>query len=765
MTTTLVARTATEPASREAGEWRSLLPWIVPAVAALWALLGTGTPARDIALYGGYFLLAIVVPGTLVFRVLFGSRGNWPEDLTLGTATGLVVMLAGWALGAALGQQSLLIGWPVLVVLPFLLVPRLRRSWRRGAGDPLPVGWHWAMAAVLLLVILWLATVFQNFPLPPVRFEYYKDLYYHLALVHEMTRSMPFQVPQLAGYELRYHYLSDADLATASMVTGIAPTTLLFRLWLLAITVAGVFAFATLARVLSGRWWAAPVAAVAGFAGQAVSFGSAAATFNSGGPVTLLSPSQDIAMPLIALFAVLAVDRLRGRPLGWGWAFLPLLAVAGAGSKASVLPPLAAGLALTGVVSLGQRRKVPWAAAGLFAVTVFGMLFGARFFAGGGASVLQPQALGTLRWLAPYTETLGVDDGPRWGGFVPPGVEAAGTTGRLFVAWVVIWALLLQAPRLIGLVVPPRTRGTGDPAFALIAGVLLAGLGATWVFWHPTASQVYFYAGVIPFGAVLAAWSLADRVRSWRVPVAGAVAGALCAVLLPRVDPPAHPTIGHWAWTMAVPLLRLAAITAVVIVVLVAVWRGRARRALPVALVAATLGAGVASYTAQNVAAMTVTAAPKGEPKYQLTALEMRAAQWLDRNAGRDDLVATNVHCRPMNATTLCDARAFWVAGLGGRRTLVESWGYSDQAVAVNGVGNRIYYYQPAPDRALFELNQRAFTTGDPAVVARLRDEYGVRWLFADSRAGAVAPELSAVATQRLRLGTVTIYELGRGSG
>ncbi|BCJ44022.1 hypothetical protein GCM10010168_68250 [Actinoplanes ianthinogenes] len=759
-----MAPAATETASRDAREWRSPLPWILPVAAALWALLGTGTPARDIALYGVYFLLAIVVPGTLVFRALFGSRGNWPEDLTLGTAAGLVVMLAGWALGAAFGLQSLLIGWPVLVVLPFLLVPGLRRCWRRGAGDPLPLGWHWAMAAVLLLVILWLATVFQDFPLPPVRFEYYKDLYYHLALVHEMTRSMPFQVPQLAGYELRYHYLSDADLATASMVTGIAPATLLFRLWFLAVTVAGVFAFATLARVVSGRWWAAPVAAAAGFAGQAVSFGSAAATFNSGGPVSLLSPSQDIAMPLIALFTVIAVDRLRGRPLGWGWAFLPPLAVACAGSKASVLPPLAAGLAAAGVVTLWRTRKLPWAAAGLFGVAVSGMLFGARFFAGGGAGVLQPQPLGTLRWLAPYTQTLGVDDGPRWGGLVPPGIQNAGTTGRAFIAWVLIWALLLQAPRLIGLALPPRSRGTGDPALPLIAGTLLAGLGATWVFWHPTASQVYFFAGVIPFGAVLAAWSLADRARSWRVPVAGAVAGALCAVLLPGVDPPAR-TVSAWAWTLAVPLLRLAAITAVVVVVVLVVWRGRARRALPVALIAATLGAGVASYTVQNAEAVTVPAAPRGDPRYQVTPLEMRAAFWLDAHAGENDLVATNVHCRPMSATTPCDARAFWVAGLGGRRTLVESWGYSDQAVARNGVRDRVYFYQPAPDRALFALNQRAFSTGDPAVVARLRDDYGVRWLFADSRAGTVAPALAQVATERLRLGTVTIYELGRQSG
>jgi len=98
----------------------AILPWLLPAAALVAGLLDTGTPARDIGLYATYFALAVVLPGTLVHRALRGSRGNLPEDLGLGAATGLLLMLIGWALAAATGLQTLLAGWPVLVIVLFL---------------------------------------------------------------------------------------------------------------------------------------------------------------------------------------------------------------------------------------------------------------------------------------------------------------------------------------------------------------------------------------------------------------------------------------------------------------------------------------------------------------------------------------------------------------------------------------------------------------------------------------------------------------------
>jgi hypothetical protein len=46
-------------------------------------------------------------------------------------------------------------------------------------------------------------------------------------------------------------------------------------------------------------------------------------------------------------------------------------------------------------------------------------------------------------------------------------------------------------------------------------------------------------------------------------------------------------------------------------------------------------------------------------------------------------------------------------------------------------------------------------------VLRRLRDEYGVRWLYADTRNGPVAPALDQLAVRRHSVGKVRIYDLG----
>jgi hypothetical protein len=139
----------------------------------------------------------------------------------------------------------------------------------------------------------------------------------------------------------------------------------------------------------------------------------------------------------------------------------------------------------------------------------------------------------------------------------------------------------------------------------------------------------------------------------------------------------------------------------------------------------------------------------------------MTAAIWLEKHSGSDDVIATNVHCSAIDSAETCDARAFWVSGLSGRRAVVESWGYTDQAVAQDGVNGLRYNFQPAPDQRVYQLNQRVFQNAQPADVAALRQEFHVRWLFADQRAtGGVSPELGKVATARFSAGPVTIYQL-----
>ena len=138
----------------------------------------------------------------------------------------------------------------------------------------------------------------------------------------------------------------------------------------------------------------------------------------------------------------------------------------------------------------------------------------------------------------------------------------------------------------------------------------------------------------------------------------------------------------------------------------------------------------------------------------------MLGALWLEANTGKYDVVATNVHCQPIDWTSDCDARAFWVAGLGGRRTVLESWAYTDEAVAADGVNGERYTRQPAPDQPRFELNERLFTEGKPADLAEMRRLYDVKWLFVDDRVAGKRAPLDKLATLRFTSGPVKIYEV-----
>jgi hypothetical protein len=177
------------------------------------------------------------------------------------------------------------------------------------------------------------------------------------------------------------------------------------------------------------------------------------------------------------------------------------------------------------------------------------------------------------------------------------------------------------------------------------------------------------------------------------------------------------------------------------------------------AVLGLSLGSGMAEVTDQLIEHRSPLVAEQVEPRI-LTAEEQRAARWLDANAGPDDVVATNVHCQPISRSKPCDARAFWVSGLGGRRTVVESWGYSDETVAANGRNGLKFPLQPAPDPVLKDRNDRLFTEPTEAELAAFQQDHGVRWLLADTRASLVSPQLAKLATVRYRAGTVTVYEL-----
>ena len=103
-----------------------LVPWLVPVGAGVGGLLAIDVPLAPIVKYCVYFAGCVVLPGILLLALAWRSTGNWAEDVGLGAAVGMVWQLLGWAIFTALGLQSWLPAWPILVLAAFVVVPRLR---------------------------------------------------------------------------------------------------------------------------------------------------------------------------------------------------------------------------------------------------------------------------------------------------------------------------------------------------------------------------------------------------------------------------------------------------------------------------------------------------------------------------------------------------------------------------------------------------------------------------------------------------------------
>jgi hypothetical protein len=135
----------------------------------------------------------------------------------------------------------------------------------------------------------------------------------------------------------------------------------------------------------------------------------------------------------------------------------------------------------------------------------------------------------------------------------------------------------------------------------------------------------------------------------------------------------------------------------------------------------------------------------------RITPSAAAAMAWVNQHTPQDAVVATNRHCASGPERPDCQATAFWVGGLGGRRTVLEGWGYSSASRYSNG---------PSPFPERLAVNDHVFTNPSVAAIDRLRKDYGASWLVADSTAGPVSPVLAQLADPRFVNGPVTVYQL-----
>lgn len=744
------------------------LPAVVAVLACLGLLARYDTPATVTLLYVLYGIVAVALPGTLLWRRVRGPATSFVEDVAVGTAVGLAIqVLLAYAL-APLGVSRFSWVWAVLVLAWFLLVPAERaRSWTRPGPRGTSVASAWVQSAAVAASALWLsATSLARDPVvavdgtgPWVRavpVTAYVDLPFHQSIAAGIDRTFPLVYPYLYDEPLNYHLFAYEHLAGVTRATGIDLTWVLFRLDPIALVALAVVLVGVLARRLSGRSLAAPVAAVVVTLSSAVSvYGWSATPFQSPGLLqfaTYRSPTHTFGMPLFLAMLVVATPLLRGRLTRRGLPLLVVLTVlafATAGSKATFLPVLVCGLLLAGVVQLVLRqRDRALAVLAVGAVTCAALAFSTLVILGGqsGSLLIDPLRL---------TSSFAI-------------VPASGATFPEHAALLTAIALWAWLSAGIGVLLLLRRRQLTDSAFWMVVGSVVAGTAAALLTAANGLSQLYFLYACWPLLGILTAWGLVEASARLGRPAAVVLLGALPvgAVLawgvthLNGTDQPTHVPGGFPYRAILGPWLVLL-VLATLVALGVGLLAGRSRtRGAAAALGAATLVALIAggslTVRAHDVAAaakQVATDAPVESEGWVVPRGGALAALALRDQAGTDDVVATNAHCYgpPDN----CDSRHFWVSALTERRTVVEGWAYPE------GFHEGQTRTSPFWDQARYLENEAVFTSPSADAVDALVRDYGVRWLFVDRTIARESPDLARYADLVLENDDAAVYRVG----
>jgi hypothetical protein len=741
----------------------ALARWAPLAVTVAFAatlLLRAGTDPLDLVRYALYVVFAVLLPGTLVYRGLRPRPHTLVEDLSMGAAIGLALEIPAWALFSALDLRGWVWLWPVLVVAPFALIPKLRKHFTPRGYARVPLGWSWSVAAVVCFFTAYLAIVFiDRNPILPTSesTRQYLDLAYQLSLAGDAKHHIPLNVPQVAGEPLDYHWFGYAHMAMTSLVGHIDLPVVALRLTVPGLCAAAVVGTAVVGWRVSGRPYVGAVAAALFFAVGEFSF-TDPVDFPFGTQATFvvwhgMSMIYSWVL-LIALILPLAqivrqswrpshassnVERRRG-----AYVVAAMLLFASSGAKASTLPVVAGALLVTALLMLVVGRRIPWGVVGIGLVTgaaqafAIGVLF--RFHPYG-------TSWGPLQGLA----TFWADDQNR--GAVAQSIVVGGV-------WVAFGLNMLlryagMAPLLIS------RRGSTDPAAWLLVAGGLAGPVIYLLVSQASGGNQYFTRSGFAFGVIASAWGYGLLFDRARLTAAGKVAlavGASVFVLAvvwanfafataasgTAADAQLRPILS-WAWLL----------TIIGAVVGLAWWFAGYRwpflrgRGSLVALTAVLL-AGAPGLIMDERKSLRY---PNGGAYAPISLPQSRvdAARWVRDHSSPDDILATNAHCIGYFGK-LCDPRSFWLSAYAERRVLVEGWAFAPR-LAINGI-------VPFWDPAKLAANDAAFT--DPTVqsLADLRTQYGVRWLVVDRQVAEESPQLAGLAHKVYDNRRIAIYEL-----
>jgi hypothetical protein len=771
---------------RPTAAFTSLWPGIslvAVAVTASWLL--SGVPIGSAALFVGYELAYVLLPGSLLYLLLSGTRGGLPRLLALGWPLGYALEIGSYALTAALGVRGCFAFLPLIgagVIGPLALhrhgPGRIRMTARAPGGighrDELAStaerGELLALGAAIAAAVLLLAlTFFAFYPLPGVARSvvYYVDNVWDISIAAEALHHWPITEPYVAGHSvLHYYYGVFLHFAAVGQVTGVALSTTVLRLFPTTAIVVISLQLWALARSLTRSRWVGPLAVVLLLVVEDLNVdptrpGAFGAELFTDVP---LSPTMAFGM-IFFLGLLLAVQPWLSRPSTTSppppsgrdsvqeaarWLVLVGILIVGTSIvKAAASVDFIGGLALLLLYRAVARRPT----------RPLSFLLGLSVICAGAVYLLALRGgLGSTLHLSIFAFVKYTN----FGSIVNTSlaVRIIPLTGAAIVS-----ALFTLVP-LMGACWLLHRREAISPFIELCTAIFVASLGAYLIIGAPSDSQVYFldfgYLAIVPaaaYGSMLLWQDTPPAARRW-LTIAGCAILALA--LLIAASTLALQSAGGVEW-LAWYVLAYGLVGAAIVFVAfrlervfapVSPWR-RTRLLACCTPLLVILGLvkplAMAAPNAWNVISRTRISSVDSRQSQGMTAALYRGLSWVREHTSPCDVLAVNNHLIRAGAGPDYSSYYYYSA-FTERRVFLESWDFTPESA--NG---------GQPFRSRLALNSLATLDADPAALLELR-QMGVRYVLIDELHGGGAPESSSVSKRVFANTALVVYRLvGQG--
>ena|GEM_PF-5434562 len=317
----------------------------------------------EISRFLGYEVLYALLPGLAVYRICARSPGSWLRQLAIGLPLGYALSSLTFMALSAFDARQLFFFYPLvilIIVVPFLI--RSFRAKRTSDAKPRPrMAGIWVLLVLgLVIAVMIAAAYFQLTPLPTTSsfISYDPDLVWAAGNIAELQHHWPPEDPRVAGLPFRYHFFAYAHFAGIASITGITPSTVLFRLYILPFVLLFVISLYLLGYEATGKHAVGLLTVVLVVLLGELSFSTGPRFYNLLFDDLYRSPTFFFGLILfIPLIIEMRAWMIRENK---GWlALLPitLLLIGSAGAKGSIVPIVLSGLfGVVGWSAVFRRR-------------------------------------------------------------------------------------------------------------------------------------------------------------------------------------------------------------------------------------------------------------------------------------------------------------------------------------------------------------------------------------------------------------------------